>query len=82
MCSKNKILFFLAKLNRMLFVSEIIIKFLDISVFLFIKLFKMILQFVKVSKVCPDLDIINIENLLRSFLIKPLTAELFKLSKK
>ena len=66
----------------MLFLSEIIIKFLDISFFLLLKLFKIILQFVKVSKVCPDLDIINIENLLRSFLIRSLTAELFKLSKK
>ena len=52
------------------------------SFFLFIKLFKIILKFVKVSKVFPDLDIINIENLLRSFLIKSLTVELFKLSKK
>ena len=82
MCSKNKILFFLAKLCRTVFFSEIIIKFLDISFLIFLKLFRIILQFVKVSKVCPDLDMINIYNLIRSFLIKSLTVELFKLSKK
>ena len=50
--------------------------------FLFLKLFKIILKFVKVSKVSPDLDITKIENLLKSFLIKSLTLELFKLSRK